>query len=55
MKTSMVVWLLQVQGGSLPSFTAAEPYQRVLGLQHHLHRLPEEEQFQYTVNTDYAS
>ena len=39
----------QVQSGTLPSFTSGSPYSRVLGLQHHLDRLPAEDQFQYTV------
>ena len=39
----------QVQSGTLPSFTSGSPYSRVLSLQHHLDRLPAEDQFQYTV------
>ena len=34
-------------GGSLPSST--DPYSRVLQLQHHLERMPAEEQFQYAL------
>ena len=39
----------QVQSGTLPTFTAGSPYSRVLSLQHHLDRLPADDQFQYTV------
>ena len=37
------------QGGACPEVDPREPYTRVLALQHHLDRMPVEDQFQYTV------